>query len=249
MSQRASMLLERLVRREAHVLLLQRQPQLVAERAPDAPAATCERAAEAQARLDRHHEQVDELGQLVVDLLERAARAGCARSSSARPSPTRRATRRCRRRRSSAGQPRLSQPARDGGGHARRHRAPGSRGTCAARCVYMPGGHQLVAQLALRAGRRAGGDMPADQARDVSSRSAARTCVSAAALGCRREAVGVDLAERLDARACAAARPPATRSAPSPARRRAPRSRMSTVASSDLDVDDSLDHAASRRRP
>ena len=66
---------ERLVGRQAHALLLQRQPQLVAERAREALGRDLERAAKPEPGLDRDDEQVDQLGQLVVDLLEPPAGA------------------------------------------------------------------------------------------------------------------------------------------------------------------------------
>ena len=61
---------ERLLGRESHVLLLQRQSQLLAEGAVHAPRRHLERAAEADARLDGGDEHVDQLGHLVVDLLD-----------------------------------------------------------------------------------------------------------------------------------------------------------------------------------
>ena len=69
---------ERLGRREAHALLLQRQPQLLRERAVELLGREAQRADEADAGLDRDDEQVDQLGQrlvdLVVALLDAAAR-------------------------------------------------------------------------------------------------------------------------------------------------------------------------------
>ena len=71
---RSSMFASDLVGRQAHGLLLHRQAQLVAERAAEALGRDLHRAGEAEAGLDRDHEQVHELGQLVVDPLQAGAR-------------------------------------------------------------------------------------------------------------------------------------------------------------------------------
>ena len=60
---------ERLVDGQAHVLLLQRQPQLLAERAADPVGCRPHCRREAEAGLDRDDEEVDQLGQLVLDLV------------------------------------------------------------------------------------------------------------------------------------------------------------------------------------
>ena len=58
---------ERLVDGQAHVLLLQRQPQLLPERPADPIGCGPHCLREAQAGLDRDDEEVDQLGQLVLD--------------------------------------------------------------------------------------------------------------------------------------------------------------------------------------
>ena len=63
----ADHVLERLDRREAHPLLLEHDPQLVAERSLHPLAGELERGAEAESRLDRDDEQVDQLGHAAID--------------------------------------------------------------------------------------------------------------------------------------------------------------------------------------
>ena len=58
--------LQRVVRGQAHPLLLQREAQLVAERPLEPLRGHVQRREEAQACLERHDEQVDQLGQLVA---------------------------------------------------------------------------------------------------------------------------------------------------------------------------------------
>ncbi len=58
---------ERILVGEAHVLLLQRQPHLLAERATDPVGCESHGAGEAEAGLDRDDEQIDEIRQLVLD--------------------------------------------------------------------------------------------------------------------------------------------------------------------------------------
>src|SRR5206468_8580947 len=63
-------ILQRLGAGEAHVLLLQRQAELLAERAFHAFAGDPHRAREPDAGLDGDHQEVDKFRELVVDLLD-----------------------------------------------------------------------------------------------------------------------------------------------------------------------------------
>src|SRR5205823_14255847 len=62
--------LERFVRGETEVLLLERQSELLSERSVDALCGEPERRSEAQPGLYGHDEQVDQIRKLVVDLLQ-----------------------------------------------------------------------------------------------------------------------------------------------------------------------------------
>src|SRR6476659_9167870 len=65
----AEEVLERLDEREAHVLLLKREPDLGRERLLDLRRSETERLREAEPRLERHDEKVDEVRQRPLDLL------------------------------------------------------------------------------------------------------------------------------------------------------------------------------------
>ena len=65
----AEEVLERLDERQAHVLLLERQPDLGGERLLDLRRRETERLREAEPRLERHDEEVDQVGQRALDLL------------------------------------------------------------------------------------------------------------------------------------------------------------------------------------
>ena len=64
--------MERLADRQAHVLLLQRQPQLIAERTLEPLGGHLERPDEAHSGFDRDDKEVDQLRKLVLDLSQSA---------------------------------------------------------------------------------------------------------------------------------------------------------------------------------
>ena len=68
-STRREQVLERLDERQAHVLLLQRQPDLGGERLLDLRRREPQRLREAEAGLERHDEEVDQVGKPALDLL------------------------------------------------------------------------------------------------------------------------------------------------------------------------------------
>ena len=61
--------LDRLTDREAHPLLLEREPKLLAERVGHALGRDPHRREDSEAGLDRHDEEVDHVRHLLVDLL------------------------------------------------------------------------------------------------------------------------------------------------------------------------------------
>ena len=63
-SQRVEHVAQSLLHREPHVLLLQRQPQLVSERAAEAVRGHTKRGREGETGLDRDDQDVDQLRQL-----------------------------------------------------------------------------------------------------------------------------------------------------------------------------------------
>ena len=65
----AEQVLERLDERQAHVLLLERQPDLGGEGLLDLRRGKAQRLREAEPRLERHDEEVDQVGQGALDLL------------------------------------------------------------------------------------------------------------------------------------------------------------------------------------
>ena len=65
----AEEVLERLDEREAHVLLLQRQAHLAGERLLDLRRGEPQRLREAEACLERHDDEVDQVGQVLLDLV------------------------------------------------------------------------------------------------------------------------------------------------------------------------------------
>ena len=162
---------QRLLRGQAEALLAEREPQLLAERALDAARGELEAGGEADAGLDRRHEQVDELGHLAVDLLEPRAARGAARGRRADTSPSASSGRRpgAAAGLSAAGEREQEEraPARWQGGEDARADERGDRGPVHARRV-----EQLAqALLAARAGRRSG------RVRARPSRSRARSSV------------------------------------------------------------------------
>ena len=196
---------------EAHALLLQREPQLVAQRPVEPLGGHPQRAAEADAGLDRHHEQVDQLGQLVVDLVPGAARARLRRTSIG-AHPADHAPAQIGRARSQRGDGRRRRAARAARRQAAPPRARGSRGSVAASSVHA-GRHQARAharpreQLLEPRGRRVA-DRASRGASSERLRADRRRAVAGRLAG---EAVGVDLRRR--------APRPATRRARSRARR------------------------------
>src|SRR5207302_4871616 len=76
---------ERLKRRQAHALLLERDPELVAERPLHPLAGDLERGGEAEARLDGDDEQVDQLRHVVVDFGEPLCRTAANEEGGTKP--------------------------------------------------------------------------------------------------------------------------------------------------------------------
>ena len=162
--------LQRLVGADAHALLLERQPQLVAERALELLRREPHRADEADARLDRDDEQVDQVGQLLVDLV--VALLDPAREQERRQRSSRRAALPASRRRRRVSRRRRAAPTTI----QRRNRRP-AVSACAAKkargvCVYRPAAtrrwrdvllavrtlpaRQRIAERRRRSGERAG---------------------------------------------------------------------------------------------
>src|SRR5918995_2038798 len=81
---------ERLVRRQAHRLLLQTEPKLVPEGAFHAFGRLAQRTTEPEAGFDADDEQVDELGEIELDPLEAPMRAALEHLQRRPPSPVRR---------------------------------------------------------------------------------------------------------------------------------------------------------------
>ena len=195
--------LERLDERQAHVLLLQRQPNLGRRAARgSSPAGETERLREAEAGLERHDEEVDQVGKAALDLLAPLLRARVddehrQRPSRARPAPT--VASRMQQRRAAADERREPEPRRT---RRRPRRGTASRaGARASSCTCRPRRAGRGSPCPGAATNRWPSQRPVDAVRSSEARAEPGPWLVVRGRKRAGEAVGADLLDRLGRRA------------------------------------------------